>query len=130
MVKPSGEPDERKRFLGLHRMLSNVGDQRDVLPRGEAGDQVVELKHKPHVLSAIASERLLVVLREIVVEIPYGTAGWNVEPAQNIEESGFTTSGGPEEHDELTFEQIEVDSSERKNVHVSHVIDLLKRAGG
>ena len=47
------EPDERERLgRGTIGSLRDLGDERDVLARGQARDQVVELEHEADVLAA------------------------------------------------------------------------------
>ena len=44
--------------MGHFRRFGDVGDELYVLPRREARDQVVELKHEAHVLAAEHGERI------------------------------------------------------------------------
>ena len=44
MVAAIAQLHEGERFLRVHRVARDVGDQRDVLLRGEARDEIVELE--------------------------------------------------------------------------------------
>ena len=44
MIHPVLEADERERFVRLHRMLRDLGDERDVFVGRQARNQVVELE--------------------------------------------------------------------------------------
>ena len=50
VVHAVAEADQRQRLLGRHRVVGDLGDQGDVLARGEAGDQVVELEDEADVM--------------------------------------------------------------------------------
>ena len=47
MIAAIGESDEVERDLGIHRIVRDFGDERDVLQRREAGNEIVELEDKP-----------------------------------------------------------------------------------
>ncbi len=55
VVQPVAEADQRQRVLGVERVVGDVGDERHVLARGEAGDEVVELEDEADVLAPVAA---------------------------------------------------------------------------
>ena len=50
----SRQADQRQRLGGRHRVVGHLGDEFDVLARGEARDQVVELEHEADVVAPVA----------------------------------------------------------------------------
>ena len=56
MVEPIGETHQGEHLVRRHRIGGDLGDQRHVLARGEARDQVVELEDEAHVIAAVAGE--------------------------------------------------------------------------
>jgi hypothetical protein len=56
------------------------------IDRRKAGNQVVELEHEPHVLTAVHCQRRLVCLGKLDVPIENLPAGWQVETANDVQE--------------------------------------------
>ena len=114
-------PSASSGFIGI---AGDFGDQRHVLPRRQAGNQVVELKHEAHVVAAIARQRRVVEFGELLAAVEHRAAGGHVEPAQNIEQRALAAAGGAQQHDELAGVQVEVDAPQRVHVDLAHVVDL------
>ncbi len=70
MIEAIAEADQSQRVVRQHRRLRDLGHQRDVLARGEARNQVVELKHEADMLAAIAGQFRLAGPGELVVPPP------------------------------------------------------------
>ncbi|MEO8418232.1 MAG: hypothetical protein ABI475_05860 [Methylophilaceae bacterium] len=54
-------------LLRRHRAAGDVGYQRHVLARGEAGDQVVELEHEADVVAPVFGQPAIVELVDALV---------------------------------------------------------------
>ena len=63
----SSSSDQRERLLRRHGIARNLGDQRDVFPRGEARDEIVELENEADRVAAESRQLILVRAGEIVV---------------------------------------------------------------
>src|SRR5690606_3847747 len=85
-----------------HRVGRDFGDELDVLHRGEARYQVVELEDESDVLAPEARERLVIESAQLAALEPELPARGGIEPAQDIEQSGFSAAGRSQQHDELT----------------------------
>ena len=121
----SPRPDQRERLLGSHRVVGDVGDQRDVLARGEARDEVVELEDEARRArggSAVSSSSS--GAREVVVAEATRPLVGDVETAEDVEQRGLAAAGGAEQHHELAGEEIEDDAAQRDHLDVAHTVDL------
>ncbi len=120
----SPSPTSVERLVGAIGVSRDLGDERDVLARGEARDQVVELEDEADVLAPVARERGLVGEREIVIAVVHVAAGRHVEPAEDVEQRRFAAARRAEQHDELALVEVEVDPAERDDVDLAHPVDL------
>ena len=112
MVQTRREPHHVQRLFGRHRVAGDLRDERDVLARREAGDEIVELENEPDAVSAVARELSLVRVGEIDVAIPELAGSRHVEAAKLIEQGGFSTAGWSEQHDEFAGVEIQVHSGQ------------------
>src|SRR5690606_18308368 len=55
--------------------------------------------------------------------------GGHVQTAEDIEKGRFAASRCPEEHQQLTAAQLEVNPAQRVHLHLAHVIDLRDATG-
>lgn len=79
------KPDQLERLLRTERMLGEIGDDRDVLARGQARHQVMELEHEADVIAPVRGARALARGREIAIAIEDVTRARDVEPAEQVE---------------------------------------------
>jgi hypothetical protein len=76
MIHSVFEADQRERFIRPHRMLGNFGHQRDILVRGEAWHQIVELKNKSDVAPPVIGEPTIIKRCQfLVLEEQFAAAG-------------------------------------------------------
>ena len=115
MIHARSEADEVEGLLRGHRVAANLGDKRDIFPGGEAGDQVVGLKHEADGVAAKLGELRFIGHGEIPTAIEQGAVCGGVESAELVEEGGFSAAGGAEEHDEFAGKQIEINAAERRD---------------
>jgi len=87
VLHPSFETNHRKGLVRPHRMLGNLGHQRDVFIRGQTGDQVIELEHETDVAASIASQSTVVQICQLEVPEKHLAAGGMIEATHNIQES-------------------------------------------
>ena len=129
MVHARAETHEVQRLLGRHRVGGDFGDERDILTRSQARDEIVELKYKPDRVAPVAGERGFVGAAQIPTAIEQGAAGGCVEAAKKIQQGGLAAAGGPEHHQEFARVTIERDSVERTNFGLTGTVDFSQRAG-
>ena len=60
VVHAVAEAHHGERFLWLHRLRRDLGDEGHVFSRGEAGDEVVELENEAHAVPAEERQRAFV----------------------------------------------------------------------
>ena len=113
VIEPIAEADERERLARVERVVGDLGDQRDVLARGQAGDQVVELEDEADVAPPVARQLVLVGVGEVGAAIDDAAGGADVEAAQDVEQRRLAAARGAEQDDQLALEQIEVDAAQR-----------------
>ncbi len=56
VIDPFLQPDQCQRLVRVHRIVGDLGHQFDILARGQAGHQVVELKHEADVIAPVAGQ--------------------------------------------------------------------------
>jgi hypothetical protein len=86
MVEPMVEADHGERLLGRHRAFDDVGDERDVFARGQAGNEVVELKDEADVRAAVLGQFGLGGGGEIVILVNDLTRRRDIEPAEDVQQ--------------------------------------------
>ena len=128
VIETMVEADHPERLLRRHRVLDDLGDERHVLARRQARDQVVELKDESHVRPAILGELRVVRRRQIVILVDDLARGRHVESAEDVEQGGLARSGRTEQDHELARKQVEIDAAERLHGDLAHLIDLRQRA--
>ena len=86
VVQPLAQADQLAAPPRAASGRGDLGDQGDVLARGQAGDQVVELEHEADVLAAVAGQRGVVGGGQVVVAVADGAGGRHVEPAEDVQQ--------------------------------------------
>ena len=118
------------RTLKTHyRMVGDLVHQRYVLEHGEAGNEIVELKHKTNVLAPVPGQFGVVGTDEVVVAPSRFAAGRRVETAQDIEQGRLARAGRSEQHDKLALIDIEIDVLQRMDLNFAHGVGLGQIAG-
>ena len=112
MREPLAEPDEAQRFVGGHRIVGHLGDEFDVLARGQARDEVVELEHEAHMMTAVVRQRGVISGAEVEVAETHAAAGRPVEPAQYVEQRRLAGAGRSEQHQEFARVDVQVDAAQ------------------
>ncbi len=98
MVPAPGQPDQVQGRLGRQRVGRDLGVEGDVLGRGKAWNQVIELKDEADMVAAKTGQLRIVQAGQIgVVEIRLAATG-PVEAAQNVQKRlrVLKKSRGPE----------------------------------
>jgi hypothetical protein len=128
VVQALAEPYQPQRLLGRHRIGGELGDQRRVLERGEARDEVVELEYEADVLAPVARQAGVVEPRQLVVEEP-GLAGRSgVEAAEDVEQRGLAAARRPEQHDQPAGIELQVEAAQGVHLDVAGPVDLAQAA--
>src|SRR5512143_689943 len=84
VVDPGGETDQRERVGGRQGIFGDLGRELDVLARGQARNQVVELEDEADLVAAVRRELPLVGGREALAAVESFAARGDVEPAENV----------------------------------------------
>ena len=96
----------------------------DVLERREIGDQVIELEHKAHVVSAVGGELAFIKGRDLLPVDSHAAIGEAVHPAQNVQEGGLPGAGFPDDHTDLAPLDVKTRVVQRRHGHFPRLIDL------
>ncbi len=129
MLHPCPKSDERKRLFGRQRMVGDIRDKRDVFVGREAWHQIVELKHEPHMLSAVGREPLIIERCQFhVFEIDMAACRV-VETTHDVEQRRLAAARRAEQHDHLSGPDFEVDAAQCVNLHLSRRVNLRKFVG-
>src|SRR5690606_18722999 len=86
MMHTLTKTDKLQRLLWRHRVGCDLGDQRHVLERGQARNQVVELKHEADVLASILRQLRIVERSDVALEEEHLAARGCIEPAEDVEQ--------------------------------------------
>jgi DNA invertase Pin-like site-specific DNA recombinase len=86
IAHPRFQPDQGERLVGTHWALGNLGDQRNVLIRGEAWHEIVELEHEPNMPASIVGEVSVVEAGQRQDPEEQPAARRMVEPAHDVEQ--------------------------------------------
>src|SRR5690606_21800674 len=113
-----------ERLLWRNRIVRDLGDERDVLPRGEARHEVVELENEADVPAPIERELPLRRVREVLAAEQEPARRRAVEPAEDIEERRFAAARRALEHDELALGDREIDAPKRVHGARAAAVDL------
>ena len=99
-----------------HGVGRDVGHQRHVLAHREAGNQVVELKDKTHMLAPVGREGGLTGAREPLVGKPDLARAGHIQPAQNVQQGGFAAARSPQQNDEFALHNVQVHIVQRMHL--------------
>ena len=124
MVHPAGKTDAIERFLGPHRVLRNLGHQRNVLARGQHRDQVVGLEHEADLVKPEAGELALSQSVDTPVGEPDLAAVDPVEATDGVEERRLAAAGGRRETHEASLPDLEADVVEALHLELALTVGL------
>src|SRR6056297_3013469 len=85
MVYAVLQSNQLKSVFGRHRMGRNLGDCRNIFPRGQAWNEIVKLEHETNMLTAVAGQFAVSGCTEINIPIPDLTGRWHIQPAKNVQ---------------------------------------------
>src|SRR5699024_3011066 len=88
-----------KGFLRRHRIISNLGDDLHVFEGRKAGDQVIELEDKSHIMPPVAGKLSLRGLGQVLITVENFSLRGGIQPAENIDQRRFAAAGRPQEYD-------------------------------
>ncbi len=124
MIHALGQPHQRQSVSRFHRPCRDLRDQSHVLSRGQAGNQVVELKHESHVITTIIGEAGIVRRREVVVEKTGDAGRGGVQAAHDVQQSRLAGARRTKQHHQLALEEVQIYPAQRVHRHIAGVIDL------
>ena len=129
MVCAVCESDLGKQLGGAQRRLTELGREFDILQCRESGEQVIELKDKADMLSAVVGERWLVapVYRPSLIAECAGAG--SLDASEYIHHGALAGAGGAQYDDELLFFHCEGDSAQRMDAQLAeHIVlgDILR----
>src|SRR5262249_42769374 len=128
MVHSRAQAHEPERVRGADRSPGAVACELDVLPRSQAGYQVVGLEHEADVAPPIARERAIVEARELIVPEPDLAGIGTVEAAEEVEQRRLAAARGTEERDDLARAQVQVDAAQGADLVGPGPVDALQGA--
>ena len=120
------EVHQTERVHRSHRIVGDFGDERDIFPRGQAGDQIVELEHEADVAPAVGGQLCLVGPGQVGVPVEHLAARRHVEPAENVEQRRLAGARRTQQNDELAFRQFERYVAQRMHVDIPNMVGLRK----
>jgi hypothetical protein len=92
VIQPVTQADQLQRDFGLHRRARDLGDDRDILARGETGNQVVELEHEADVKAAVGGEFALAGAGQVAAGIQDFARGGRIQSAENVQQRRFAAA--------------------------------------
>ena len=124
MIQPLAQSHHCQGLIGRHRVGCNIGNDGNVFARRQAGNQVVELEYKAHMLAPEARQPSVSGMRQVFAVVPDMTAAGHVQPAQNIEQGRFPTARRPKQNNELPCAQLQIDASQGVHLDIAHAVNL------
>ena len=112
----------RLRFRLGRRDAANRKRHRDVLERGELGQQMMELIDEAERAIAHLAALRFRQRREGRAVDEHFAAGWRIQPAEQMQQRAFSRAGGADDGDALSGVDIEVDAHQDRNVERSGAI--------
>ena len=119
VVESISESDEPERIAGIHGVIGDLGDQCDVLARGETGNQVVELEDEADVQTTVRRELVRIGAGEILAAIRDLTRRAYIQSAKDVEQRRLAATGCAEQDDQLAFGQRDVDTTQSRDLDPS-----------
>ncbi len=101
VIHARAKTDQFKRLLGGHRIGGDIGDQLHILARGQAGHQILELKHKAHVIAPVSGQRPPGQMRQFCLAKPDAPARRMIQTAQNVQKRRFPVAGRAQQNRQL-----------------------------
>ena len=84
MVKSLLQPHQGQALLGAQRILGDFRHQCSVFERRQAGDQIVELKNKTHMLATVACQLGFAGGCDVMVKVQNAAGRGYVQSTQDI----------------------------------------------
>jgi hypothetical protein len=119
VLEPIAETDRSEKIGAAVAAADELGDQRHVLTGRQRRDEVEELEHEPDARSAELRQPVGVEAGQILTRDPYGAFGGSVDPADDVEQRRLARPARPQEDDELSGADRQVNASERVDGHVA-----------
>jgi hypothetical protein len=98
VVESIAEADHLQSLLGRHRVGRDLADERNVLTRREARDQVVQLEDETDEVAAVLRQLRVVRSAQIPILVPERPRGRAVEPTDDVEQRRLAAPRGAEQH--------------------------------
>jgi hypothetical protein len=95
MLQSFGQTEQAECICRVERTFGNFGDQTDIFQRGQARNQIIELKYESHMLAAETGKLLFNGAGKFVIEIVDLADGWHIESAENVEQRRFAAPDAP-----------------------------------
>src|SRR6516225_12025418 len=102
MVQSVTEADRAPTFFRVQWVFRYLGNEGRVFERGEARNQIVELKDKTNVFPSKSRKFLAARCRQVVIAIMHLSAGRHIKSAEDIQQCGLAASRRTEEDDEFS----------------------------
>lgn len=124
MVESLGQPDQRECISRVERMWRDLRDEGDVLACCEARNQIVKLEHESNVFAAKTRQSGFVGIREHVIPKADVSCRGRIQPTEDVEQRGLAAAGRTEQYGEFPLVQLEIDATQRPDLHVTGPVDL------
>ena len=124
MIQPLAQAHQFQRLLGRHGLGSDVGHDGNIFARGEAGNEVIELKDKAHVVAAKAREAGVAGVGQVFAVVPHLPGAGHVQPAQNVQQGRFAAARRPQHDDKFARAQFQIDAAQGMHLDIAHAIHL------
>jgi hypothetical protein len=110
--------------IGLLAACSQVAGYRDVVARGKVRQQIELLKYEADGAPAQVGTAGIGEAGEILVHDADLTGRGRGEAADDVEQGGLARAGGADDGEELARLHGEIDSAQRRHIHLAHAVRL------
>ena len=112
VVRPIRQLHLGDRLLGTHGLINQFGNKLHVLQRGQIRHQIIGLKNKTDILTAIPRQFRVGRMRKILPFDEKLAVGKGVHPADDIHHGRFAAAGFTQYHNKLIFVNLKIDPLE------------------
>ena len=108
----------------VQRMLTDLIGKLHIFQCRQIADQIVKLKYKPHILTAVLGQLLFIQVGDLPPVQKHLTCGQGVHTTQNIQQGRFACTGGAYNDHQFPFFYRKGSIPKGIDLHLSHVVGL------
>jgi len=122
---PATEAHHIQRLGRRYGIAAKLGCDFHILQRRQVGNQIVKLKHKAHIMAAIAGHFKAGHMGNIPAVKENLALGNGIHAPKHIQKGGFSRAGGAQQHHKLSLFHLKRHSVQRPHLSLAGTVDFL-----